>query len=125
MKSGKHFLCLLCLTLGLSLLISACSDEKEKGDYSGVSELIAGRNKARYEVAEKPSQKKQVTQKRISGQSSPSVQRPKPKPEQINSVVLFEQNIDIVGTDSQKRLAKGVAYINKQGQIVRIKIIRD
>ncbi len=125
MKSGKNFVCLLCLTLGLSLLISACSDEKEKGDYSGVSELIAGRNKARYDVAEKPSQKKQVVQKRVAGQSSPTAQRQKTKPEQINSVVLFEQNIDIVGTDSQKRLAKGVAYINKQGQIVRIKIIRD
>jgi hypothetical protein len=124
MKSEKI---IVCLFLSLFLLISACSDEEGKGDFSGVSDLIADRNKARYEVAEKPSQKKQVTQKRVAGQPATATTRQKTPEtkEEISSVVLYEQEIEIIGTESRKSIAKGIAYINKQGQIVRIKILRD
>ena len=134
MKSGKItvylFLCLF-------LLISACTEEKEKekGDYSGVSGLIADRNRARYEAAERPSQRKQVTQKKLTsrqvtpkrdaGQSNTPVQSPETEDQEISSIILYEQKINIVGSESGKTLAKGTAYINKQGQIVRIKIQRE
>ena len=123
MKSGKIFVCLF---LSLFLLISGCSEEKEKGDYSGVSGLIAERNRARYDAAENSSSKKQVVKKQAAGQSRPSVQNPESKKKKvISSVVLYEQKIEIVGVESGKRMAKGIAYINKQGQIVRIKISRE
>lgn len=50
--------------MGLFFLISSCSDEKNKDSFSGVSDLIADRNKARYEVAKKPPQRKVWTGKR-------------------------------------------------------------
>ncbi len=93
--------------------------------FSGVSDLIAERNKARYDVAEKPSQKKAVTRKTITGKSNKSVSSSNKKKEEISSIVLYEQEIEIVGTDSRRVMAKGVAYVNKKGQIVRIKILRE
>lgn len=123
MKSKRIIVYLL---LSLLILLSACSDEKEKGNYSGVSDLIADRNRARYDAAENNSSKKQVTQKKVAGQSSPTVQKSDSKKNKaISSVVLYEQEIEIVGVDSGKRMAKGIAYVNKQGQIVRIKILRE
>ncbi len=122
MKSEKVFLYLL---MSLFLLISACSDENKKDNFSGVSDLIADRNKARYDVAKKPSQKKVVTQKEITEKSNTPVSSPTSKKEEISSIVLFEQDIEIVGTESRRIMAKGVAYVNKQGQIVRIKILRE
>lgn len=117
---------ILYLFLSLFFLISACSDEKGKADYSGVSDLIADRNKARYDVAEKPAQKRQVIQKQVTGQSGTKTRKETPgKNEEISSIVLYEQQIEIVGAQSRKPMAKGIAYINKQGQIVRIKILRN
>lgn len=122
MKSEKKCVYLFLI---LFFLISACTEEKEKENYSGVSELIAERNKARYGNAEKSPKRKQVIQKKVSGQSGISTQKPNPKKEEISSVILYEQKIEIVGADSGRKMAKGIAYVNKQGQIVRIKILRE
>ena len=111
--------------MSLFFLISACSDEKKNDNFSGVSDLIADRNKARYDVAKKPSQKKAVTRKTITGKSRTLDSSSKSKKEEISSIVLYEQNIEIVGADSRRIMAKGVAYVNKKGQIVRIKILRE
>ncbi|MCF6248981.1 MAG: hypothetical protein L3J69_16730 [Desulfobacula sp.] len=111
--------------LGLVLLISACSDEHKKNDFSGVSDLIASRNKARYDVAKKPSQKKVVTRKKVTRKDSIPIPSANSKKEGISSIVLYEQDIEIVGVQSGRTMAKGVAYVNKKGQIVRIKILRD
>ncbi len=122
MKSEKIFLYLL---MSLFLLISACSDENKKDDFSGVSDLIANRNKARYDAAKKSSQKKDVTRKKITGSSNTSVLSSNSKKEEISSIILYEQDIEIMGTKSRRIMAKGVAYVNKKGQIVRIKILRE
>ncbi len=126
MKSEKNLTCLL---LSLFFLISACSDENERGDYSGVSDLIADRNRARHEVAEKPSQKKIVIQKKTTGTSQKNIPKPTPSPnskkEEISSIVLYKQEIEIIGAQSRRTMATGTAYVNKKGQIVRIKIHRE
>lgn len=123
MKSQRYFLLMM---LCLFLLISACGDKKDGGDYSGVSEMIADRNKARYDVAEKPSQKKATTQKRVVQDPSRQVSSKEEKTEKkLSSIELYEQEIVIVGKESEKKLAEGTAYINKKGQIVKIKINRN
>lgn len=117
--------CIVCLLLVLSLLISSCTEE-ENGDYSGVSELISERNKARYQSNKDSSDRKKVIarpQKQTPGTLIKSTPKDEEQ-EEISSIVLYEQNIEIVGKESGKVLAKGVAYINKQGQIVKIKIVR-
>ncbi|MFH2060801.1 MAG: hypothetical protein ABIJ59_18150 [Pseudomonadota bacterium] len=116
MKSGRILFLLL---LSLFFLISACQDDGKKGDYSGVSELISGRNKARYDVAEKPPAKKKSPNKPTIEETRAS------KTDELASAILYEQEVKIVGSNSGQTLADGVAYINKKGQIVRIKILKE
>ena len=119
MKLGRYVLYILVLAV---FFVSSCQDEKEKGDYSGVSSLIAERNKARYK-------KKEDSRKEKGG--LPRVQRDnvnptaKMKDEKLSPTVLYEEDVEIVGAESNRTLAKGVAYLNKNGQIVKIKILKD
>lgn len=122
MKSGKLF-CFSCLFL--FFLISACQDDKEKkNDYSGVSDLIFERNKARHERAEK-TPVKNINSKSQEENIITSKQESDSIAEEISSIVLYEEKVDIIGSDSRRALARGVAYINKKGQIVRIKILKE
>lgn len=111
--------------LTMFFLISGCQDDKGKNDYSGVSELISERNSARYEIAEN-APKKAANQKKKTEQL---IKEPKPGSEEnqkeLTSIILYEENVNIVGSDSGRTLAKGVAYVNKKGQIVRIKILKE
>ncbi len=105
-------------------LISACKDQnnksENKGDYTGVSELIAGRNKARYEIKDNPPVRK-TKPVASSKPNSPATS----KKDDLASIILYEQDVKIVGSESGRTLANGVAYINKKGQIVRIKIVKE
>ncbi len=113
------------ILLSLFFLISACQDKKEetdrKSDFSGVSNLIADRNKARYDVAENPPEKKPSTLKATNNDSK----TPEDKKEELATAILYEQKIKVVGSESGRTLASGIAYINKKGQIVRIKITKE
>ena len=117
MKSKRVlFLCVL----GLVFLISACGEENGVDDFSGVSDLIADRNKARYEVKENPPAKKNSPRS-----PSPQAKSSTSKEDELSYVILYEQDVDIIGSDSGRTLAKGVAYVNKKGQIVRIKLLKE
>ena len=113
----------LCFLLPLILLTFSCNEEKGKGDYSGVSDLIADRNKARHQIAQRAAQKK-VIEKKVASTPKIPVPQKSTKNREISSTVLYEQKIKIIGEQSGQTMAKGIAYVNKQGQIVRIKIIR-
>jgi hypothetical protein len=122
MKPGKLFysVCLL-----LFFLASACTEDKEKKeDYSGVSDLISERNKARHVAVEKFSVQDAGPKYAEENMAIPK-QESDPGAEEISSIVLYEEKVDIVMSESRRTLAKGVAYINKQGQIVRIKILKE
>ncbi|MCK5265984.1 MAG: hypothetical protein KAR03_10285 [Candidatus Thorarchaeota archaeon] len=122
MKSRKV---LLCVVFGLFFLVSACQDEKGENDYSGVSELISSRNKARHEVAENPPKKIDHSRKKTTNKTSTSKPQVTSKQEELSSIILYDEDVEIIGVESRRTLAKGVAYINKQGQIVRIKILKE
>lgn len=116
----------LCCAL-LLYLAPGCSDEKN-GDYQGVSELISNRNQARHNVkgsAKGRTSSKPVKTTEQDPKSSLASQDAGSKKKEISSVVLYEENVTIVSQTSSKTLAKGIAYINKQGQIVRLKIVNE
>jgi hypothetical protein len=121
MRSKKILWLFLLIIL---FLISACKDQNDKsenkGDYSGVSELISGRNKARYEIRDNP-----PVQKKRSGTSLKQNNVQTSREDELASIILYEQDVKIVGSESGRTLANGVAYINKKGQIVRIKIVKE
>ncbi len=122
MKSGNFFLCaLLILCFG----ISACRNEKEENQYSRVSDLISERNKARYEMAEIPSKMSSSPKKVTTTNTDTSKPKSNSKKEELLSIILYEEGVEIVSSESQRTLAKGIAYLNKKGQIVRIKLLKE
>ncbi len=126
MKSGIFF-CSVCLMF--FFLAAACTEDKEKKEgFSGVSELISDRNKARHAAVEKfsaqDSRPKSAPKSEDENIAIPK-QESDPRAEEISSTVLYEEKVDIVVSESRRTLAKGVAYINKQGRIVRIKILKE
>ncbi|HCY86705.1 MAG TPA: hypothetical protein DHV36_16355 [Desulfobacteraceae bacterium] len=106
-----------CLPLLGILCFSACEGDKDQ--YSGLSELVAQRNEARKLISDENKRTKKLTRQQDNEKRSDVVETNK----NISSVVLYEKSIDIVDSESRRRLAKGVAYLNKSGQIVRIKIV--
>ncbi len=104
-------------------MLTACDSEKDQ--YSGLSEMVAERNEVRQGISEKNIRKKKQSAGEYSennGLDSLSDFAPK---EEISTVVLYEKQIDIVDSETRMPLAKGVAYMNKTGQIVRIKILNN
>ncbi len=124
MKLGKIFLWFFAGLICLSLI--SCQNDKKDDDFSGVSNLIAKRNKSRYEVAKDAAQEKNNTSKQKTDDKFNSAKsESKPTRKEISSIVLYKENVKILGSKSGRTLAKGVAYINKQGEIVKIKIVKN
>lgn len=105
--------------LGLCLVLS-CDSEKDQ--YAGLGEMVAERQEVRKSIAEENARKKdQDSFWEDQGSSDMMADR---KEEAVSSVVVYEKQIEILDSDSKLPLAKGVAYMNKSGQIVRIKVYR-
>lgn len=102
------------------LLLPACEDKKE--DYTGFSNLVAERAAARQAVSEEKAREKDT--QRIGPDAKKDPAKSRQKEEEV-SPILYEREVHIVDTASQKALARGVAYINKQGHIVKIKLTSD
>ena len=124
--------CFVYLLLGVVFLIfSSCQDENEQNNFSGVGKLIASRNKARYDAAEKLAPKEQsidktnVTKKNTTDKTNALKSESNSRQEELSSIVLYEEKIKILGSKSGRTLANGVAYINKKGEIVKIKILKN
>lgn len=99
-----------CLCLFLTAFATGCEKEKKKKDeaFQGVGRLISERNKARYDSA---------------GQGSTGGSRDSGAGKEPMST-LYEEKVEIVSTSSNRTLGKGVAYLDKEGKIVYIKITR-
>ncbi len=116
MKSGKIFLCTL---LVLFFCVAGCRDDKKKGDFSGVSELIVNRNQARFNITRQKALEKDSARKQSSDKAGANTVA---DDKNLATVVLYPKKIKIISSQSQQVLAHGTAYINKQGRIVKIKI---
>lgn len=84
-------------------VLPACKSEDD--NYAGVGKLIADRNKMRYQLAEE-SEKKM-------------------RKKELSTNVLDEKKIVIVDASSGSPLAQGIAYVNKKGEIVKIKLTNE
>ncbi len=107
-----------------SFLLSACDNEKDQ--YSGLSGLVAERNEARENISHETALKKSKEKDTSSNSSKDETEFDRlAQPEEISSVALYEREINIVDAKSKMPLAKGVAYMNKTGHIVKIKVIKE
>jgi len=110
------------IVLGLCLL-GACDSEKDQ--YAGLSEMVADRQEVRKNIAQDNQRKKSLEEIWEGGkQSSDRASHRKNESKPTSSVVVYEKQVEIWDSDSKRPLAKGVAYMNKSGQIVKIKVYR-
>jgi len=94
-----------------AFFIIGCSDDKGKGDYSGVGKLVAERNQARMANAGRGKNKE--------GSSSDSVAA-----KQRSTQMVFEEEVKIIRSSSGNILAKATAYLANSGKIINIRIKR-
>lgn len=97
----------------LMAVLSSC--EGEDDSYSGVGKLIAERNKMRHQLAGEPGSNKNNSGVKDASKKGASKA-------QLSTNVLAEKKIVIVDTASGSPIGKGVAYVDKQGNIVKIKL---
>ncbi|MBF0468685.1 MAG: hypothetical protein HQK61_07345, partial [Desulfamplus sp.] len=103
------------------ILIAGCgSDEGEKGDYSTVSNMIADRNKARYDKAAKQGDSQRNPYEDDSPVSEETSR--KQTDEREFTGMTFEEEVRIVSKTSGRELAVGTAYLDKSGKIINIRI---
>lgn len=102
-----------------------CDDDKDP--FSGLSEMVAERQQVRQTISDK---NKGNGQAGISG--APGEQSLQKKPDspvksskKLDAGILFEKQIKIIEAHSNIPLARGVAYLDNKGHIVRIKIVEN
>lgn len=120
--SMRFGLAVICALVG-SFLLSACDNEKDQ--YSGLSGLVAERNEARQNISDETALKKTFDKNHSANGSKENSGIGVSQSKEISSVALYEREINIVDAKSKMPLARGVAYMNKTGHIVRIKVIKE
>lgn len=111
------------LMAGFSLLsfsfVTACDNDTDQ--YSGLSELVAQRNEVRKQISGENALRKKNRKAGVQDDNAQPGAAGATK--EISTIVLYEKSIDILDAESRLPLARGIAYLNRSGQIVRIKII--
>lgn len=106
------------------LVLSACDDKKD--GFSGLSNLVEERSEVRQALSDKNSRQKALERQQLNADSKPAVVLGKEKKKrEISPIVLYERDVEVVDSSNRMALAKGIAYLNKEGQIVKITITRE
>ena len=112
------------------MVLSACEDKKD--DFSGLSDLVGERNKVRQTISEKNVREKALKKqqsnagfKEAAALDKNKNKDKKKKKTDISPIILYERDIEVVDSSNRMALAKGIAYLNKEGQIVKIRIIKE
>lgn len=106
-------------------VLPSCKSEDD--NYSGVGKLIADRNKMRYQLADETENDRETPG--MSNQKNDSVSKDASgtvgSKKELSTNVLDEKKIIIVESSSGIPLGQGVAYVNKKGEIVKIKLVNQ
>ncbi|MBF0200104.1 MAG: hypothetical protein HQK66_02105 [Desulfamplus sp.] len=108
---------MLFLLVSALFCLTGCGDD-EKGDYSGVGQLIADRNKARMSKASSGSQDASDLDSAPPQDTMGSGQ----VSETPLSGMTFEEPVRIVSETTGQTIATATAYLDKSGRIVNIRI---
>lgn len=106
------------IVLAGAITLAGCENDTDQ--YSGLSELVAERHEVRKNISEENAKRKKAIARQNSAKAKTN--NTKASEQKVSSTVLYEKQIDIIDSESRIPLAKGVAYMNKSGQIVRIKV---
>ncbi len=107
-----------------TVMVAGCEGDKES--FSGLSDLVAKRTEVRQTISKQAGQgKKGNIQPQTYGLKDSKTLPHKVSDEAISVAILYEKEIEIVDSQSGISLAKGRAYMNKQGRIIKIKILSN
>ena len=105
-------------------VLPACKGEDD--NYAGVGKLIADRNKMRYHLAEESGNNEGKAE--LLNENNNSVPKDVSKKvthkKELSTNVLDETKIVIVDSSSGAPLGQGIAYVDKKGEIVKIKLAK-
>jgi len=105
------------------LVLSACEDKQD--GFSGLSNLVEKRNEVRQTLSDKNAREKALQQQsNVDSKKAVALDEEKKKAE-VSPFILYERDVEVVDSSNRKSLAKGVAYLNKEGQIVKITITKE
>ena len=107
-----------------AMILSGCDDNKDS--FAGLSDMVGERNEVRQSISDKTARKRSLEKQEANtgNKEDTAIERIK-KTEGVSPVVVYERDIEVVDSSSRMALAKGIAYLNKEGQIVKIRIIRE
>ena len=110
------------------MVLSACEDKKD--GFSGLSDLVRERNEVRQTISEKNLREKALKKQQSNAgfKEAAALDKNKDKKKKktdISPIILYERDIEVVDSSNRMALAKGIAYLNKEGQIVKITIIKE
>jgi len=100
--------------VGMLGLLSACDDKEDP--YPGFSKMVSERHELRKSIAKE------------GKEGAPQSQHPAKDKEmktEKTTAALYERQIEIIDSASGNAIAKGVAYLDKDGKITRIRIYRQ
>ncbi|MBF0232731.1 MAG: hypothetical protein HQK62_00065 [Desulfamplus sp.] len=120
MKINKKKMNFLLFVFILILIAGCGGDEGEKGDYSTVSNMIADRNKARYDKAAQQNPSRKNLSENDSSVSE-EISNKQADEKQFTGMT-FEEEVVIVSKSSGREIAVGTAYLDKSGKIINIRI---
>lgn len=102
--------------------VQGCGNEQDQ--YSGLSDLVAERQEVRENISKETAQKKRLE---TYGSEKDKREDPSARGEKtlISTQIIYEKEIEILDAGSGLPMTKGIAYMNREGQIVKIKIIRN
>lgn len=111
--------------IGMFAVIMTAACDNEKDDFSGLSDLVAQRNQARDIISKESKNKSSESGKKNVGVLSEDEFEQALEEKEVFTVALYKKNIEILDSLSGETLAQGVAFIDKQGRIVKIKITKE
>lgn len=118
----RSFLISFIILLITITVFPACKSEDDK--YSGIGKIIADRNEMRYDIA--GDSKKDKGTSKSSGKKTDSASNydsaTAARKKTLTTNVLNKKNVVIVDTSSGAPLARGVAYVDQNGKILKIKL---
>ena len=119
MKMGSAF-----LGFFISMVLLCGCDDKKDG-FAALSGMVGERNEIRQAISEKTAREKSLDKQNLkAGDKEDTAIGGMKNTQAVSPGVVYERDIEVVDSSSRMALAKGIAYLNKDGQIVKIKIIR-
>jgi hypothetical protein len=107
---------------GVCCMFAAC--EEKQDPYPGFSNMVAERHEVRKAIS-REKEKERERDQAAGVKDQPSSPPAPDRDPRAASTLLYEKQVEITDAVTRKPIARAIAYLDRDGQIVRIRIIRQ